>query len=115
MLLKSAIVYMLFFASLSASMASRAELPKDAVWIDVRTPGEYSQGHLQQAQSIPFDSIEAGIARLRLPKDTPIYLYCAAGGRAEAAKQRLEAIDYRNVTNVGSLENARQIAAEDSR
>ena len=87
-----------------------AEVPADAVWIDVRSPTEYASGHLQQATLIPFDGIEAGVARLQLSKDTPIYLYCAVGGRAEKAKQRLEALDYTNVTNVGGLEDARKLA-----
>jgi len=90
----------------------RAELPTNAVWIDVRSPAEYQQGHLAQAQLIPFDGIEAGVSGLNLPKDTPIYLYCAVGGRAEVAKQRLEALGYDKVTNVGSLENARELASD---
>ena len=87
----------------------RAELPAEAVWIDVRTPAEYASGHLEQATLIPFDGIEAGVAALNLSKDTPIYVYCAVGGRAEKAKQSLEAQDYSQVINVGSLENARKV------
>lgn len=89
---------------------ARAEVPADAVWIDVRTPAEYANGHLQQATLIPFDGIEAGVARLQFDKDTPIYLYCAVGGRAEKAKERLEALDYTNVTNVGGLQEAEELA-----
>ena len=70
---------LLLIATLWGSAASRGELPDNSVWIDARTPGEYDQGHLQQAQLIPFDGIEAGVARLALPKDTPIYL-CLANG-----------------------------------
>lgn len=95
------------------AMAAHAQLPANAVWIDVRSPGEYKQGHLNEAQLIPFDGIEVGVARLKLPKDTPIYLYCAVGGRAGAAKQRLEALNYSNVTNVGSLQAARELAGKE--
>lgn len=90
--------------------AAQAQLPADAVWIDVRTPAEYATGHLPQAELIPFDSIEVGVAKLDLATDTPIYLYCAVGGRAEMAKQSLQALGYSNVTNAGSLEGARQMA-----
>ena len=89
-----------------------AEVPPDAVWIDVRSPTEFASGHLQQATLIPFDGIEAGVAQLQLSKDTPIYLYCGSGGRAEVAKNRLDAIDYTNVTNVGGLEDARKLAGD---
>jgi len=102
----------LFIAALLAGSSVYAQVPADAVWIDVRTPAEYSQGHLEQAQLIPFDGIEAGVARLGLAKDTPIYLYCAVGGRAEKARQSLLASGYSNVTNAGGLENARQLAAD---
>lgn len=104
----------LTFLILCSCLPARAELPANAVWIDVRTPSEYASGHLQQAVLIPFDGIEAGIAQLQLPKDTPIYLYCAVGGRAEKAKQRLDALDYTNVTNVGGLADARALTADKS-
>lgn len=106
---KPTVTRWLVLAIACSCLHARAQLPTDAVWIDVRTPTEYASGHLSEAVSIPFDGIEAGVARLQLPKDTPIYLYCAVGGRAEVAKQRLEAIDYDNITNVGSLEKARKI------
>jgi phage shock protein E len=101
-----------FIAALLAGASVHAQVPDDAVWIDVRTPAEYNQGHLEQAQLIPFDGIQAGIARLGLAKDAPIYLYCAVGGRAEKARQTLLAEGYSNVTNAGGLENARQLAAD---
>ena len=97
-----------FFGHLRAG----ENVPEGAVWTDVRSPQEFARGHLPGAELIPFDGIEAGVARLGLAKDTPIYLYCAVGGRAEVARQRLEAIDYSNVTNVGGLEDARQLAGE---
>lgn len=88
----------------------RAEVPADSVWIDVRTPAEYQRGHLEEAQLIPFDGIEVGVAGLKLDRDTPIYLYCAVGGRAEKARQSLLAAGYSNVTNAGGLEDARKLA-----
>lgn len=100
----------LALAILCSSFAVRADVPADAVWIDVRSPTEYADGHLPQATLIPFRDIEAGVARLELSKDAPIYLYCAVGGRAELAKMSLEALEYTNVTNVGGLEDARTLA-----
>ena len=105
--------------AIAAGMATRAEppvhlpveLPADAVWIDVRTPAEYEQGHLEQARLIPFDGIQAGVAGMQLAKDTPIFLYCAVGGRAEKARQSLLAQGYTNVVNVGGLDDARALLA----
>ena len=85
--------------------------PPGAVWIDVRSEEEYARGHLEQAPRIAHDEIETGIAELALDKDTPIYLYCAVGGRADMAKSRLEALGYTNVNNAGGLEDARRLLA----
>lgn len=102
----------LLLACLLVGPISRAQVADDAVWIDVRTPAEYAQGHLQQARLIPYDGIEAGVAGLKLPMDAPIYLYCAVGARAEVARQRLQHQGYSNVTNVGGLEQARELAGK---
>ena len=99
-------------AWLFTAAAAQAQPPADAAWIDVRTPGEYASGHLPQAQLIPFDAIEVGVAKLDLAKGTPIYLYCAAGGRADKARRILLARGYTNVTNLGGLDDARQFASK---
>lgn len=104
-------IFGFFFSALLLGVVSRAEVPANAVWIDVRTPAEYAQGHLPQAQLIPYDGIEVGVAGLHLSKGAPIYLYCAVGGRAEKARQSLLAQGYTNVTNAGGLEDARQLVA----
>lgn len=98
------------FVVLFVGHQAGAEVPAGAVWIDVRTTAEYAEDHLDQATLIPFDGIETGIAELQLGRDTPIYLYCGSGGRAEIAKQRLEGLGYTNVTNAGGLDEARELA-----
>jgi phage shock protein E len=81
------------------------------VWIDVRTQQEFDAGHLDAALHIPYDEIESGIAPLSLDRDAPINLYCGSGRRAGLAKERLEALGFTQVTNAGSLESARALAA----
>lgn len=103
-------LHAVLWMALLATTTVRAQIPPDAVWIDVRSPGEYASGHLSQARSIPFDGIEAGVHKLQIDRDAPIYLYCAVGARAEVARKRLEVLGYSKVTNVGSLENARKLA-----
>ena len=41
-------------AAIFFSLALSAEIPANAVWIDVRTPAEYERGHLPQATLIPL-------------------------------------------------------------
>ncbi|MEP4487070.1 MAG: rhodanese-like domain-containing protein [Halioglobus sp.] len=86
-----------------------SQSPDNTVWIDVRTPSEFEDGHVEGATLIPWDSIETGIRALKLDKDTPIVLYCGSGGRAERAKEALQASGYSAVVNAGGLEEAQAL------
>ncbi|WP_271765172.1 rhodanese-like domain-containing protein [Aquimarina algiphila] len=50
--------------------------------IDVRTPGEYADGHIDGASNIDFrdDNFEALIAKV--DKTKPVAVYCGRGGRS---------------------------------
>jgi phage shock protein E len=98
-------------AVLLTASAAHAQLADNAVWIDVRSYAEYQQGHLEGASLIPFDGIEKGVMKLGLEKSQPIYLYCGSGKRAETARERLQAMGYSAVTNVGGLHDAQALAA----
>ena len=89
-------------APVTLELVARKELCYSAVVVP---------GHLEQARLIPFDGIQAGVAGMQLAKDTPIFLYCAVGGRAEKARQSLLAQGYTNVVNVGGLDDARALLA----
>lgn len=58
--------------------------------IDVRTPMEFAEVHVPQAQSIPLDEINpknlAGSGRIQ--QDQPVYLLCRSGGRAAKAAEK---------------------------
>lgn len=82
------------------------------VWIDVRTPEEYAQDHLQGVDTlIPYEQIGNKIAELNLSKDTEINVYCRSGKRAGVAKQTLESLGYTKVYNRGGLNDARAYVA----
>ncbi len=82
---------------------------KEIHWIDVRTPWEYLQEHVDGATRIPYDEIGEGITELGLAKDARIYLYCGSGGRAEKAREALVARGYTDVVNIGGLSDAQQL------
>jgi len=94
----------LFVCGIMCSVWAAAE---DAIWIDVRSVGEYQSGHIESAANIPHNQITEKIAELQLDKDTPILLYCRSGRRASVAQEALEKLGYSNVTNIGGLEDAR--------
>ena len=74
------------------------------VVIDVRTPDEWSSGHLENAMNVEWQDI-LNITK-SVTKDEKIYLYCRSGNRSGRATQILIDAGYSNVTNAGSLKQA---------
>jgi rhodanese-related sulfurtransferase len=61
-------------------------MQSDAPFIDVRTPIEFAEVHVSQAQNIPLDELNP--QALPLPKDKAVYLLCRSGGRATKAAEK---------------------------
>jgi rhodanese-related sulfurtransferase len=70
----------------------------DLLLVDVRSPEEFQNGSLPGATLIPFWDFAKG--RFDLPKDKPILLVCAVGGRSLACGQLLASKGYREVYNL---------------
>lgn len=62
----------------------KAMMEAGALIVDVRTPGEFSQGHIKGSVNIPLDQIGKKIATLK-GKNVPIITVCRSGGRSSAA------------------------------
>ena len=68
-------------ATQAGDVASAARMaPTDAqtaqpIWIDVRTPKEFSGGHLEGVHNVPVEQIAGQISALVPNKDTPVMLY----------------------------------------
>jgi len=77
---------------------SLIETRRDLLLVDVRSPEEFQGGSLPGATLIPFWDFAKG--RYDLPKDKPILLICAVGGRSLACGQLLAAQGYREVYNL---------------
>lgn len=76
-------------------------MEEGAVILDVRTPGEFSSGHIQGSVNIPVDKLAHNLHKLKI-KDKPIITCCASGMRSAAAKNILQSSGYTNVYNGGS-------------
>jgi len=76
---------------------------KDVQVIDVRTDAEWAEGHHPNALHIPHTMILDGEGFAALDKSKPVVLYCRSGGRAERAKDFLEAQGFTNVKNMGGI------------
>lgn len=75
---------------------------KKAVLIDVREPGEWKRGHLEQAELVPLSELkkmgqDAGVREKltgKLPKDKIIYCHCGSGFRVRTAGDILGKLGY---------------------
>lgn len=71
-----------------------------ALLLDVRSDGEWAEGHLEGAAYIPFQSADFAGQLAALPKDRPVLVYCASGGRSARAMQALNAAGHPEVYNL---------------
>lgn len=62
---------------------------KNAQLVDVRTPGEYKDGHLAKAVNIDYKNADFAENVNKLDKNKPVFVYCLAGVRSAAAAKIL--------------------------
>lgn len=72
--------------------------PKEGLILDVRTPEEYKLGSVRGSVNIPLDELRESLDEI--PKDKPIYIYCAVGLRGYLALKILNANNYNQVKNL---------------
>lgn len=72
------------------------ELPGAPV-LDVRTPGEFADGHLKNALNIDWNgnNFEGEISKLS--KEEPVFVYCLSGGRSHSAAEKMHSMGFKNV------------------
>ena len=75
-------------------------LKKKAVLVDVRTPGEYAEGHLPEALNIDVNG-EGFIEKMaKVRKNKNVLLYCRSGKRSARAASILDSLGYTKVYNL---------------
>lgn len=87
------------FLSISPTKAHKMlSTGKDILFIDVRTPQEIAEIAVEGAEAVPMVAILKGQAVL--PKDKPIILICAVGGRSYWVGRFLSSQGYPEVYNL---------------
>jgi len=84
-------------ADISVDEALRLWQNKEAIIIDVRTPGEYRDGHIPGVVNIPLDELEKRIGEI--PKDKKVVLICRTGNRSAQGTRLLRSKGLNNVYN----------------
>ena len=85
-----------------------ADLVKQgAIIVDVRSKGEYAEGHIKGSINIPVDTLSNNLSKLK-DKNQSIITCCASGMRSASAKSILKSNGFTKVYNGGgwsSLQN----------
>lgn len=89
--------------------AAKQLIQQGATVLDVRNPDEFAGGHIAQATNMPVTSLSVAAVDTLTggDKTKPVVVYCAKGGRAQKAKDALEAAGYTHVVNGGGYDDLR--------
>ena len=88
-------------ADINAGVKQFNETP-GAYLIDVREPGEYSQGHVPGSKNVPLSKIHI-VGNFVKDKNTPVFVYCLSGGRSSQAANKLKSLGFTAVNNIGGI------------
>lgn len=85
---------------------SDVELTDETVLLDVRTPEEFAENHLQGARNVDV-SAPTFVEQVRsLAQDRRIVVYCQTGNRSSQAVDRLRDANFEDVGDAGGMEEA---------
>jgi NADPH-dependent 2,4-dienoyl-CoA reductase/sulfur reductase-like enzyme/rhodanese-related sulfurtransferase len=109
------------FAGMIAANALRGDAPV-AQWdhtdwqqgqlLDVREPGEFSQGHVPGARNMPLSQLRDRLTDLS--SDRPIYVYCEVGQRAYYATRALRLNGFNAFNLTGGYKTYRSLATKNT-
>ncbi|MGF1690068.1 rhodanese-like domain-containing protein [Photobacterium kagoshimensis] len=107
MKIKTVLCLLLTMASFTSWASERSEqawtlIEQGAFLVDVRTPDEFSQGHLTGSTNSPLSTVDTAFAGV--DKEMPIVVYCRSGNRSGKAMDYLKNAGFTQVHNGGGLE-----------
>jgi len=87
----------------TATADLKSIIDEGAFLVDVRTAGEFANGHVKGSVNIPLDRVAGQLAKFKNKKN--IIVFCQSGGRSVQAKNILEQNGITNVINGGGWNN----------
>lgn len=91
------------FTTISPQELARRQAAGEVIeLIDVRTPVEFREVHVDFARNVPLDRLDpqAVLASRQLPAEAPLYLICRSGSRGKMACEKFVAAGLGRVVNV---------------
>ena len=70
---------------------------KKIVVLDVRTPKEFSAGHIAGATNLNFNDADFEKKLATLDKNQPYLVHCAVGGRSARARELMKTLQFKTI------------------
>ena len=86
--------------SVEAAAAITDNPPDDLVVLDVRTPEEFAEGHLEGAVLIDFYAADFAEQLAALDPDVPYLVYCRSGNRSGQAMGVMEELGFTSAADI---------------
>jgi molybdopterin/thiamine biosynthesis adenylyltransferase/rhodanese-related sulfurtransferase len=80
----------------------RLSSPTPPLFVDVRPPDEWQEGHIPGALLAPRNNLESRFEALVPDRDREIVVYCSGGTRSAFAAKTLQDLGYANVVNLAA-------------
>jgi rhodanese-related sulfurtransferase len=79
----------------------KQEISKEAVQlVDVRTPGEFADGAIPNAENINVNDASFEEKIQKLDKTKPVYVYCRSGARSQVAAKKMIEMGFEEVIDL---------------
>lgn len=91
---------------LSGCSSQTVDMSTVTAVIDVRTPAEFAEGHLEGAVNIDWQDAGFADAVSALDKDGTYVIYCRSGNRSAQAIDAMTSMGFTDLTNAGGYLDA---------
>ncbi len=91
---------------LSACAPEKMEMGSVTAVIDVRTPMEFAEGHLEGAVNIDVQTMDFASRIQELDTAGTYVVYCRSGNRSGVAIEQMKTLGFTNLTNGGAVAEA---------
>jgi rhodanese-related sulfurtransferase len=88
------------YSAITAKEAADIVNQRKLLLLDVRTPGEYKRGHLENALLIPLQELQTRWEEIAAYKNQDIVIYCATGNRSTVASKILIDHGFKRIYNL---------------
>ena len=104
-----AIAVTLLFSTAACTTTEAIDTASATAVIDVRTVEEFNAGHLDGALNIPVEVGDFAGTISELDPEGTYLVYCRTGRRSGLAIEQMTELGFKNLSNLGSLENASSV------